>query len=421
MRALTSNRDFRLLFLTRITRLFAYGALSVVLALYLTSLGYSEFQTGALLSLTLAGDLAISLWMTTSADRIGRRKILMAGALLMVGAGIIFASNGNYALLLVAAIIGVISPTGNEIGPFLPVEQAALTGIITDQQRTQVFAWYALSGSLATATGALVAGWSASALQAQGIAPVNGYRTILVAYALIGLILFAMFWALSPAIEPVPTARPSQAGMLGLHESRAIVFKLSALFALDAFAGGFVVQSMLALWFSTRFGASPAMIGSLFFGANVLAGFSALYAARIAARIGLVRTMVYTHIPSNILLMMVPLMPTLPLAIIVMLLRYSISQMDVPTRQSYTMAVVAPDERSAAAGVTGIARSLGAMVGPVAAGAMLSSSSWVAAPFFIAGGLKIVYDLLLYRQFVALPAPEEQVKASEPAPLLNRS
>jgi MFS family permease len=345
----------------------------------------------------------------------------MAGALLMVGAGIVFASNGNYTLLLVAAIVGVISPTGNEIGPFLPVEQAALTGIIADEQRTRVFGWYAFSGSLATATGALVAGWSASAMLGQGIAPVTGYRTILVAYALFGLILFAMFWALSAAIEPVPSVRPAQTGMLGLHESRGIVFKLSALFALDAFAGGFVVQSMLALWFSTRFGASPAMIGSLFFGANVLAGFSALYAARIAARIGLVKTMVYTHIPSNILLMMVPLMPTLPLAIIVMLLRYSISQMDVPTRQSYTMAVVAPDERSAAAGVTGIARSLGAMVGPVAAGAMLSSSSWFAAPFFIAGGLKIVYDLLLYRQFNALPPPEEQVKVAVTAPSVNRS
>ncbi len=195
--------------------------------------------------------------------------------------------------------------------------------------------------------------------------------------------------------------------MLGLHRSRKVVFQLSSLFALDAFAGGFVVQSMVAYWFHVRFGADVETIGAIFFGANILAGVSALLAAPIAARFGLINTMVFTHIPSNVLLMLVPLMPTLQLAVGVLLLRFSISQMDVPTRQSYTMAVVDPDERSAAAGVTGIARSVGAALSPFLSGLLLAGMLTLSAPFFIAGGLKIVYDLLLYRSFKRVKPPEE--------------
>ncbi len=187
--------------------------------------------------------------------------------------------------------------------------------------------------------------------------------------------------------------------MLGLHKSKGVVLKLSGLFALDAFAGGFVIQSMVAYWFHIKFGADAGLLGSIFFGANILAGVSALLAARIASRIGLINTMVFTHIPSNVLLCLVPLMPSLPWAIAVLMLRFSISQMDVPTRQSYTMAVVAPDERSAASGVTTIARSVGAAISPALAGTMLAIPSLLSAPFLVAGGLKIVYDLLLYRSF----------------------
>jgi predicted MFS family arabinose efflux permease len=199
--------------------------------------------------------------------------------------------------------------------------------------------------------------------------------------------------------------------MLGLHKSRRVVFKLSALFSLDAFAGGFVVSSFVAYWFNVRFGAEPGALGTIFFATNILAGVSALLAARVAKRIGLINTMVFTHIPSNILLILVPLMPTLPLAVIVLLLRFSISQMDVPTRQSYTMGVVAPDERSAASGVTSIARSVGAAVSPSLAGLLLSVPLLIGTPFFFAGGIKIVYDLLLYRNFRRLPPPEEQKPA----------
>ena len=389
--------DGYILFGTRVIRLFAYGFLSVVLVLYLTQLRLGQGLIGLLLSLTLIGDAAISLWMTTSADRVGRRLILIAGAGLMLFAGVLFAVTDKLALLLIAAIIGVISPSGYEVGPFLSVEQAALSQIVPDGLRTQVFAWYNLVGSFATATGALCGGGLTELVQQAGIVPLNSYRTVLVLYGVMGLLLATLFTQLSPEIEAVHG--PQTPTRFGLHRSRGIVLKLSTLFGLDAFAGGFVVQSLVAYWFHIRFGVEPAALGGIFFGANILAGISALAAAWVAARIGLVNTMVFTHLPSNILLMLVPLMPNLPSAIVLLFARFAISQMDVPARQSYTMAVVAPDERSAAAGVTGIARSIGAAISPTIAGAFLSNPVLLGAPFFVAGGLKVIYDILLYRSF----------------------
>jgi MFS family permease len=374
--------------------------------------GLGTGQIGLLLTLTLLGDAVISLWLTTTADRMGRKHTLILGAALMLGAGAAFVLTQNPLLLTLAAIVGVISPSGNEIGPFLSIEQAALSQLVPDKNRTHVFAWYNLVGSFATATGALCAGLLAQALQNIGWAPMDAYRAVITGYALIGGLLLLAFMSLSHAVEP-PTEMATQPArrILGLHKSRSIVLKLSALFALDAFAGGFVVQSIVAFWFSVRFAADIDTIGAIFFAANILAGISALLAARIAARFGLINTMVFTHIPSNVLLMLVPLMPTLPIAVFVMLLRFSISQMDVPTRQSYTMAVVAPDERSAASGVTSIARSLGAAAAPALSGALLAGTLTFSAPFFIAGGLKIVYDLLLYRSFKSTKPPEELVPA----------
>ena len=404
LRALTP--DGRLLFATRMVRLFAYGFLSVVLALYLTQLGLNENQIGVLLTWTLVGDTGISLWMASLADRLGRRRMLMLGAGLMVFAGAAFALTGNFLLLTLAAIVGTLSPSGNEVGAFLSIEQAALSHIVPDRQRTQTFAWYQLAGSFLTALGALSGGGLAGAIQRAGGSPLESYRVVVVGYALLGLVLGVLFGRLSSAIEA------GQAGSLpytnfGLHRSRRVVFKLSALFALDAFAGGLVVQSLVAYWFNVRWRVQPALLGSIFFGANIFAGLSALAAARTAARFGLINTMVWTHIPSNILLMLVPLMPSLPLAIAVLLARFSISQMDVPTRQSYTMAVVAPDERSAAAGVTSIVRTLGSAAAPLVTGALLSASL-LSAPFFLAGVLKIVYDLSLYQSFRSLKPPEER-------------
>ena len=409
----TNAPNVRLLFTTRIVRLFCYGFLSVVLALYLSQAGLADWQIGFLFTLTLAGDAGVSLFLTTTADRAGRRRTLVIGALLMVGAGLVFIITRNPILLMVAAIIGVISPSGNEIGPFLSVEQAALTQMVPDNSRTRLFAWYNLSGSFATAAGALGGGWLAQLLQGHGMSAFSSYRTVLAAYAAGGVVLAVIFLFLGSSVEvPAPTGSTTTVKRtLGLHKSRSVVMKLSALFALDAFGGGLVVQSLVAYWFHVRFGIEAGVIGSIFFGANVLAGLSALLAGRIAKRIGLIRTMVFTHIPSNVLLILVPLMPNLPLAIGVLLARFSISQMDVPTRQSYTMGVVAPDERSAASGVTSIARSIGAAVSPTLAGLLLSVPVLVGTPFFLAGGIKIVYDLLLYRGFRKVRPPEERVSA----------
>lgn len=408
LRLLTS--DGRTLFMTRIVRLFAYGFLSVVLVLYLASIGLSETQIGLLLTLTLIGDTAISLWITTHADRIGRRRMLVAGSLLMVFAGTLFALTRSFIPLLFAATIGVISPSGYEVGPFLSIEQAALSEITPGERRTQVFAWYNLFGSFTTALGSLGGGTLVQGLENSGFTVLNSYRTIVIIYAFIGLVLAFLFTRLSPSVE-VPgiadSAGTKVRTLFGLHRSKGVVFKLSALFSLDAFAGGFVLQSILAYWFHVRFNVQPALLGGIFFGANVLAGISALAAARVAAKIGLVNTMVFTHIPSNIFLIFVPLMPNLPLAIAVLLIRFSISQMDVPTRQSYTMAVVSPDERSAAAGITGIARTTGSSLSPVVAGPLLGNAMLLNMPFFISGGLKIVYDLLLYRSFRTTRPPEE--------------
>lgn len=401
--------DIFILFSTRIVRLFCYGLLSVVLALYLAQAGLSDREIGLLFTLTLMGDASITLWLTASADRFGRRRTLLIGALLMIAAGLVFALTKNPWLLMLAGIIGVISPSGNEIGPFLSIEQAGLTQLVSDQNRTLTFAWYNLAGSFATATGALTGGWLSQFLQKTGITAFESYRSVLIGYATGGVVLFVLFLFLSSMVEISTSFDQKQVvkKTLGLHKSRKIVFKLSALFSLDAFAGGLLVQSMMAFWFYRRFGIDPGIIGSIFFGANILAGISALLAGRLAKKIGLINTMVFTHIPSNILLMLVPLMPTLPLAIGILLLRFSISQMDVPTRQSYTMAVVDPDERSAASGVTAIARSVGAAISPSITGVFISIPALLSLPFFLSGGLKIVYDLLLYRSFRTMKPPEE--------------
>jgi MFS family permease len=396
------QKDIRLLFITRITRMFAYGFLSVSLALYLSRLGLNPQQIGLVFTFTLIGDAVISLWLTTNADRLGRKKMLIIGAALMLMAGAVFAVTREPALLALAATIGVISPSGKEIGPFLSIEQAGLTQLIPNEKRTSTFAWYNLSGSLALAVGALAGGQGTQALLEMGIEAVNADRVLVVVYAAFGLALMALYTRITPLVEAPSTS--AKVSALGLGKSRGIVLKLSALFALDAFGGAFVIDSFIAYWLSQKFNVEPALLGGVFFGTNLLAGFSALAASRMAKKFGLINTMVFTHIPSNVLLILVPLMPSLPLAIGMLLLRFSISQMDVPTRQSYTMAVVSPEERSAASGVTTIARSVGSAIAPSLAGPLLATS-W---PFFISGGLKIVYDLLLWRNMRMVKPPEEK-------------
>ncbi|MBI3401193.1 MAG: MFS transporter [Acidobacteria bacterium] len=416
--------DAWLLFATRFVRLFAYGSLSVVLVFYLVGIGLSEPQTGMLLTMTLVGDTIVSLFLTTRADRIGRRRMLTIGATLMAGAGLAFASTRNWWLLVVAGTIGVISPSGNEVGPFLSIEQAALSHLVGDRTRTDVFAWYTLLGSIATALGALAGGAASRVFQERLMPPVNSYRMVVILYAALGALLALLFSRLSRAAEAATFGakkpfRATIADLSGLGRSRDVVAKLSALFAIDAFGGGFVVQSFAAYWFYLRFGVNPGTLGAIFFWANIFAGISALLASRLASRIGLIRTMVATHLPSNILLILVPLMPTLSLAVLVLLLRFTISQMDVPTRQSYLMAVVSPEERSAASGIAGVARTIGAAISPLFVGFMFARPALINLPFFIAGTLKIGYDLLLYRQFSAVQPPDDV--GGQPLPAVSSS
>ncbi|HZP49435.1 MAG TPA: MFS transporter [Vicinamibacterales bacterium] len=399
------------LFATRLVRLFAYGSLSLVLVFYLVGIGLSEQRIGTLLTMTLVGDVAVSLFLTTHADRLGRRRVLVAGSALIVIAGVVFASTHLFWLLLLAGTVGVISPSGSEVGPFWSIEQAALSHVVSPRARTEVFAWYTLVGAFATALGALAGGAVTTAMARASAAPIDGYRSIVVIYALSGVVLAVLFSRLSGATEVTGVEdRAASMGLVerlsGLGRSRRIVATLSALFAMDAFGGGFVVQSFAAYWFYLRFGVRPETLGMIFFWANVFAGLSALVAARLASRIGLLRTMVVTHLPSNVLLILVPLMPTLRLAVLVLLVRFSISQMDVPTRQSYLMAVVTPQERSAAAGVTGVARTLGAAISPAIVGVLFAHPAWIDVPFFAAGAIKIVYDLAIYRRMASVPLPE---------------
>lgn len=411
------SADVRLLFVTRAIRLFAYGFLALILWLYLAELGLTAPRIGLLLTMTLLGDVLVSLPITATADRVGRKWMLIVGAVLMAAAGAVFLSTDDFLLLLVAATIGVISPSGNEVGPFLAIEQAALAQVVTAERRTRVFAWYSLTGSLATAFGALLCGLTVQGLHDYaGLTKLESYRAVLWVYAGVGVLLAILFTRLSRAAEvhAPPAERPAEGPpprrtFLGLHRSRGVVFGLAALFALDAFAGGFVIQSAMVEWFQVRFGADAATLGVIFWAANFLAGFSALAAAAVARRVGLLRTMVYTHAPSNVLLILVPLMPNLPLAVAVLLLRFAISQMDVPARQSYTAALVSPDERSAAAGVTGVARTAGASLSPYLVGLLLAPElapmGW---PFIISGALKLVYDGLVYWRFRAAVPPEEK-------------
>ena len=404
--------DVARLFLTRGVRLFAYGALSVVLVLHLAAAGLSEARIGLLLTLTLLGDTALSLVLTTRADLAGRRRMLLLGAALMVGAGLLFAVTRDFWVLLAAATLGIISPSGNEVGPFLAIEQAALSQAVPAERRTGTFAWYTLTGSFATAAGALVGGGLSEALQHAGWAPLSSYRAVVVLYAALGLALLALFAGLGPGVEAPAAKRAERPPLLspglGLHRSRGVVLRLSGLFAVDAFAGGFIVQAWVAWWLQQRFGAGEALIGGVFMVANVLAGLSALWAAALARRFGLVNTMVFTHLPSNVLLLLVPLMPTMWLAVLVLFARFSISQMDVPTRQSYTMAVVDPSERAAAAGVTGIARTVGASLAPLLAAPLYAVPALAGVPFYVCGLLKIGYDLALWRAFSKVKAPEER-------------
>lgn len=397
---MTLTADVRILFITRAVRTFAYGLLAVILALFLAQRGFSNAAIGLIFTLTLVGDAVVSLGVGAVADRFGRRKVLTASCLLVVLAGAVFAFTANPIVLTAAAIVGTISPSGSEVGPFLSIEQAAISQEMPAAIRTRVFGFYQLTGSLSNAIGALTGGWLARFVATRGHSDLDAYRTVLLLYAGLGLVMATFFSRLSPAVEPQKRAT----ARVGLHRSRRAVGVLAGLFAIDSFGSGLAVQTLLAYWLYRRFGADVGQLGTIFFATNFVAGFSALLSAPLARRIGLVRTMVFTHLPGNVMLILFPFMPTLSLSVAALLARFLVAQMDVPARTSYMMAIVDDDERSAAAALTGQAKLIGASLGPLAAGLMGLS----AAPMVIAGALKIVYDLSLYRLFRARKPPEEQ-------------
>jgi predicted MFS family arabinose efflux permease len=305
-------------------------------------------------------------------------------------------------VLALAAIFGTISPSGKDVGPFLSLEQAMLPQTTEDKQRTAVFSAYNLVGSFAGALGALAVGLP----PLLSLSAIAGYRLLLWSYIAASVLLALLFARLSPRVE-ANIQSPSHRRHVGLKKSRGMVARLAGLFALDAFAGGFIVQSIVAYWFYLRYGTDLSALGGIFFGTNLLAALSFLAAPALARRFGLLNTMVLTHLPSNFLLLLVPLMPDVKWAVTMLLVRHLLSQMDVPTRQSYTMAVVAPEERSASAGMLSVARNVGAAVAPVFTGAILAAPS-LGLPFLLAGGLKIVYDLWIFALFRRVRPPEEK-------------
>lgn len=397
-------------------RSFAYGMLAVVLAIALSREGFSAFAIGVLVTVSLLGDLVGTYVIGLVADSWSRRKTMVILALLMAGTAIVFGFVGLYPILLVAAFFGTLGLSASETAPFIAIEQAMLAGLASSARHADVFARYNIFASLAGAAGALSA--AAPALLARiGLSLTAGLRLMFVLYAGLALLVAAMVVRLSSGVELNSRSRPLLwAGwkrmLPRLDRSRATVLRLSALFSLDAFAGGLVVQSLMVLYFHLRFGVGLAALGALFFGANLLSAFSFLAAARLARKFGLLNTMVFSHLPSNVLLAMVAVMPTFPLAAVVLLVRQTLSQMDVPTRQAYTMALVPEDERTGAAVVTSIARSTGSSMSPMAAGSLLQGPLLVfGIPFLAAGFLKSAYDLALWLTFREVQLPEDVAEA----------
>jgi len=396
------SRDGWLLFATCGVRSFAYGFLSVVLGLYLDAIGLTTTAIGWIFTAALAGGAVMTVVITTVADSFGRKTLLILGAVLMATAGWVFAISNDPLFLTLAAIFGTISPSGKEVGPFLSIEQAILPETTQDQHRTTVFSAYNLIGSLFGAVGALAVGLPSLF----SIPQITGYRFLVWGYVICAVVMMVVFALLSPTIEEKAEAT-SQTRKIGVQRSRSVVAKLAGLFALDAFAGGFIVQSIVAYWFYLRYKTDLNALAGIFFGTNLLAAVSFLAAPAIARRFGLLNTMVFTHLPSNLLLLLIPLMPTLELAVVMLLARNLLSQLDVPTRQSYTMAVVDPDERAASAGILSVARNAGAAIAPIFTGVVLTTPG-LGLPFLFAGGLKIVYDLWIFAVFRKVKPPEEK-------------
>ena len=393
--------DARLLLCSRGLRAFGDGYISLLLPYYLTLLGYNALEIGAVITATLLGSGLMTLGVGLIAHRYRQRALLEAAALLMIATGVAFIWTTDFWPLLLVAAVGTINPSAGDVSVFLPLEHALLVRTVRAEHRTALFARYSLVGALIGAVGAQAAALPALGQQWFALDARHAVQIMFLLYGACGLLCLLLYRRLSPQLEP-----RADAPVTPLGKSKRVVYTLAAVFSLDSFAGGFAVQSLLALWLFDRFELSIVTASTIFFWTGILSAFSQLAAARLARRIGLINTMVFTHLPSSVFLILVPLMPNLPLALLFLMLRSALSQMDVPARNSYVMAVVTPGERPAAASVTAVPRSLAAAVSPMFAGWLLTLSpfGW---PLVICGGLKIVYDLLLLAMFRRVRPPEE--------------
>lgn len=403
------SRDGKLLLSARIVRTFSYGFLSIILAIYLKLVGFDEILIGLILSATLVNSVIFTLVASFYGDRIGRQKILLIYAILMSVSGAIFLTTENYVALIVAALIGTINVTGSETGAFLSIEQAILPQTVKDlKKRTTVFAIYNTVGTFAMSAGVLLSGLPEILQHSYGLNQVESIKPLFLLYSLLAVVVIGIYLLLSRKIElEVNNQYEKESSTRILSpKSKGIVGKLSALFAVDSFAGGFVIQSIVSYWFFTKFGADLPTLALIFSVAGVLTALSFLIATKIAGRIGLINTMVFTHIVSNIMLILVAFAPTFPIALGLYLARMSLSQMDVPTRQSYIAAIVREEERTVAAGITNTSRNVAQAVSPSITGVIIQSL-WLSAPFVVGGLLKIAYDLGLYVNFRKIKPPEE--------------
>jgi MFS family permease len=395
--------DRRVLYVSAFLRAVATGMAGVLLGVYLAKLGLGPGTTGTVVSAGLAGAATAALVVTLGAGRLGRKKTLLALALLSATAGAAFAFGREPAILGVLAFVGMLNGMGRDRGASLILEQSILPSTTTDQERTRVFAWYNVLQDIGHALGSLMAGLPTVLERLHLVNGLASFRVTLGVYAVLMATTAVVYLFLSGAAEPAPTAATVRVS----PESRAILWRISSLFALDSLGGGFLTSALLAYFFYERFGTEQGTLGLLFFGARAANAISHLGAAWLAKRIGLVNTMVFTHIPSSLLLATVPFAPSFGVAALLFLLREGLVEMDVPTRQSYVMAVVRPEERTVASGVTSLVRMGMWAVAPAFAGLFIKSVTQ-AAPLFFGAGLKIVYDVLLYAAFRRVKPPEER-------------
>jgi len=393
------TKDGKLLLSARIVRTFSYGFLSMILAIYLHLIGFDELLIGFILSATLVNSIIFNLFSSFFADRIGRKKVLIIYASLMAVSGGIFFATENYFALILAAFIGTINVTGSETGAFLSLEQAILPQTVKNIKKSNtVFALYNIIGTLAMAGGILLSSLPQVMQERFGFSTIDSFKPLFLIYILAGITVALIYFFFSKEIEVKKTLDSKTFSSNLSPKSKQIVLKMSSLFALDSFAGGFVIQSIVAFWFFTKFGVDLTTLSIIFSVAGVLTAISFFFAAKIADHIGLINTMVFTHIPSNILLILVAIAPTFHIALVLYLARMSLSQMDVPTRQAYIVAVVEENERTAAAGITNTSRNIAQSISPSITGAIIHSL-WFSAPFVIGGLLKIIYDVGIYANF----------------------